>query len=177
MSVPLPDKSDWVVVGQIGAPFGIKGWNHLRSFTRPIEQLFEYHPWYIKEKEGWVAFECEEWRRQGEGCVAKLEGIEDRDRAAMFSQKMIAIQASQRMVLGKNEFYWSDLEGLAVQLATGKNWGHVRYLYENAGVDTMVIEHAGKEYHVPFIFQDTVLAVDFEAGRLILNWLFDYPEG
>lgn len=176
---PLQPKesADWVVVGQIGAPYGVKGWNHARAFTNPVDSLLTYNPWFVKQKDGWVQVECETGRRHGEGLVIKLKGIEDRDQAATLTQANIAIKRSQRESLPENVFYWTDLEGLSVELTTGESWGQVRYLYDNAGTDVMIIDHDGKEYHVPFIMNDTVVKVDLAARQIVIDWSFDYPEG
>lgn len=180
MRVPLPrhkTEADWIIVGQIGAPYGIKGWNHIRSFTRPLERLFDYSPWYLQQKDGWDRVTPEESRRQGEGWVVKLEGIVDRDRAALLTQKWIAIHRDQREAVSEAVFYWADLEGLMVERETGEKLGRVKYLYENTGIDVMLIEHEGKEYHIPFIMHDTVLKVDQEKGCIIVDWVIEHPEG
>lgn len=171
--------ADWIVIGQIGAPFGVKGWSHVRSFARPAEGLFEYQPWHVQDRatSERQPLDIEEWRSQGKGFVVKLRGIDDRDGAAALVQKWIMIRTEQRAVLEVNEFYWNELEGLAVQLLSGQWWGRIEYLYENVGTDVMVIRHEGKEYQVPFIFHDTVVEVDRAAGKVVLDWSFDYPEG
>jgi 16S rRNA processing protein RimM len=173
MRVPLRQPktdSDWIIVGQVGAPYGVKGWNHIRSFTRPQESLFKYSPWYIQERDAWKEIACEESRRQGEGWVVKLLGVEDRDQAALYTQRLIAVRREQRKAIPQDEFYWSDLEGLAIETSSGEKLGCVKHLYENAGVDVMLVEYQGKEYHVPFIMHDTVLKVDLEAGVIVVDW-------
>ena len=43
MSVQHP-----VIVGAIGAPFGVHGWVRVKSFTAPATNLLDYRPWYIR---------------------------------------------------------------------------------------------------------------------------------
>lgn len=172
--LPPKEAADLIIVGQIGAPYGVKGWSHIQSFTSPVESILTYHPWYIKHKDGWVLVENEVGRRHGESVVVKLKGVEDRDRAAMFTQSKIAVKRSQLAVLPKDVFYWTDLEGLSVKLTSGESWGHIRHLYQNAGTDIMLIDHEGKEYHIPFIMHDTVVKVDFDLRQVIVDWDFAY---
>lgn len=175
---PLPrHKTDWIIVGQVGAAYGVRGWNHIRSFTRPLERLFDYSPWYLQQKEGWEQVTCEESRRQGEGWVLRLAGVADRDKAALLTQKWIAIHRDQCEAVPESVFYWADLEGLMVERETGEKLGQIKYLYENTGIDVMLIEHEGKEYHIPFIMGDTVLKVDLEKGHIIVDWVLEHPEG
>ena len=39
---------EWVELGRIGAPYGIKGWVHVESYTDPPEGLLEYRLWVLK---------------------------------------------------------------------------------------------------------------------------------
>lgn len=170
----LPKEADeLVIIGQIGAPFGIKGWNHVQSFTRPIEGLLTYRPWYVKNKEGWVVMECEKGERQDNRVVVKVKGVDDRDKAALLTQCKIAVKRSQMAELPEDTFYWSDLQGMSVELESGKSIGKIRHLYDNAGTDIMLIENEGKEYHIPFIMHDTVIKVDVDSRRVIIDWDFD----
>ena len=87
--------------------------------------------------------------------------------------RFIGIKEKRRL---RTFFYWADLEGLAV-INSGEMVGRVKYLYENAGIDIMLIEHQGKEYHIPFLMQDTVLQVDLENREIVIDWAFEHPEG
>ena len=42
--------SDKVIVGKIGAPYGVKGWVKINSYTETPEGIFEYAPWFIGEE-------------------------------------------------------------------------------------------------------------------------------
>ena len=38
---------DWLELGRIGSPYGIKGWVHVQSFTDPPERLLKYRDWTL----------------------------------------------------------------------------------------------------------------------------------
>ena len=40
---------DVVIVGRIGAAYGVRGWVHVSSFTEPPENLLSYSPWLINQ--------------------------------------------------------------------------------------------------------------------------------
>ena len=44
----MKDQHSIVVVGKLGAAYGIKGWLKLHSFTEVSEDIFKYNPWYIQ---------------------------------------------------------------------------------------------------------------------------------
>jgi 16S rRNA processing protein RimM len=166
-----PPLESLIIVGRIGAPYGVRGWNHLQSFTKPLENILQHKHWHLKQKDQWVLHEIAAGRKQGDALVVQLQGNDDRDKAALFTQCHVAILRSALPAPSKNEFYWADLEGLAVQDPEGKSLGTLLTLYENAGSDIMIIKDGDKEQHVPFVMNDTVLKVDLEAKIIVVDWL------
>lgn len=155
----------------MGAPFGVRGWNHLCSFTQPIENLLTYKCWYLKKQEEWVAYKVLAARRHGAGLVAQLEGNTEREVAATLSLCPIAVERGAFPLLSQDTYYWTDLEGLAVQTRAGAVCGQVAYLYENAGMQVMVVRQGTREFHVPFFMHETIVHVDLEAGCIVVDWI------
>ncbi|MBI2792642.1 MAG: ribosome maturation factor RimM [Gammaproteobacteria bacterium] len=159
-----------VIVGKIGAPFGIQGWQHIHSYTNPVDNILQYENWYVRVKDEWLALSLIEGRKHGQGIVAHLSEIDNPETASLFTNCEIAIERDALATLPENEFYWTDLEGLAVQTQEGESLGHVLYLYENAQTDVMVVKNQQKERHIPFVMHDTVLSVDFAQEQIIVDW-------
>jgi 16S rRNA processing protein RimM len=109
-------------------------------------------------------------RKHGASIVAQLKGNDGRDQAALFSQCKIALLRSQLPALAPNEFYWVDLEGLAVHTLEGKPLGFVASLYNSAGVDVMIVTQENKEQHIPFLMDDTVVKVDMQEKVILVDW-------
>ena len=42
----------WVELGRIGAPFGVKGWMHVDSYTDPPDGLLGYPQWVLRVGSG-----------------------------------------------------------------------------------------------------------------------------
>ncbi|MCS5712433.1 ribosome maturation factor RimM [Candidatus Berkiella aquae] len=164
-----------VVIGRLGAPFGVQGWQHVQSFTEPHDNVLNYETLYVQQKDQWVAFRLEEGRRHGQGVVVRLHDVTDCDVAAKLTQCHIAVPRDELPALPADEFYWTDLENLLVVNAQGETLGHIQYLYENAGTDVMVIKNQDKEQQVPFLLHDTVIAVDLEKKQVIVDW--EMPAG
>ena len=169
---PKDSDDPFIIVGQLGAPYGVKGWNHLRSFTNPVANILEYRQWFVQQKNEWVVFELVDGRLHGQSIAVHLKGIDDRDKAALLSQCHVALHRSQLPQLGSEQFYWSDLEGMTVKSLEGEELGIVDYLYENAGVDVMVVKKEQQEQHIPFLLNDTVLKVDMDHKILLVDWKF-----
>lgn len=159
-----------VVIGRLGAPFGVQGWHHVQSFTEPQDNVLRYKMLYVQQKDEWIPFRLEEGRQHGQGVVVKLHGITDCDVAAKFTQSHIAVPRSELPALPADEFYWADLENLTVVDTQGETLGQIQFLYENAGTDVMVIKNHGKELQIPFLLHDTVLEVNITNKQVIVDW-------
>jgi 16S rRNA processing protein RimM len=170
---------DWLELGRIGGPYGIKGWVHVQSFTSPPEKLLKYRTWTLTRGRAdsaapdlstVPAHKVLECRMQGTGVVARLEGIEDRDKAALLQGSAISVARSEMPKLRRREFYQADLIGLSVANLEGAELGAVTHFVETAGGDVMVVKApSGQEHWVPAT--KTYLAkVDLDAGKVVVDW-------
>jgi 16S rRNA processing protein RimM len=162
MAMALKDSLE---LGRIGAPYGIKGWVHVQSFTNPPEKLLKYRSWSLKDS----AFEVVEGRLQGNGLVARLEGIEDRDKAALLQGSIITVARSLLPKLRKREFYQADLIGLGVTNLEGVALGEVSHFVETPGGDVMIVRKGGQEHWVPAT-KEHLSKVDLAAGMVVVDW-------
>ena len=106
----------WVELGRIGAPFGLAGWVHVSSFTEPLEALLEYREWMLRRGDDErKRHRLIEGRVQGERLVARLEGIEDRDGAALLTGAWVEVERAELPPTGDREYYRADLIGLEVE--------------------------------------------------------------
>lgn len=70
-----------IVVGVVQAPFGVRGWVKIRSYTDPVDNIFRYSSWILA---GERKIPIREGRYQGGALVGRLDGVDDRDVAAAF---------------------------------------------------------------------------------------------
>ncbi len=158
-------------MGHITGPFGVKGWVKLQPLTEP-KSLVDYPVWWIGGETGWQEVQVERVEVQGQAIAAKLSGCDDREQAALFRGREVAVARSEFPAAGENEFYWADLVGLKVVNAQGEDLGSVARVFETGANDVLVVEGA-RERLIPFIEQ-VVREVDL-AGRLIrVDWDADF---
>jgi 16S rRNA processing protein RimM len=165
----MTDTTEYVIIGKVGAPYGIKGWVKITSFTMPIANVLSYDPWYIQEGQAWQPTKITGGREHGKGIVAKLAGLENPEQARLWTGKEIAIKRSQLPVLEKHEYYWSDLAGLTVINQTGDVLGKVIYLMETGSNDVLVIK-GDKEYGIPYLFGEVIIDVDLTKKVMHVKW-------
>ncbi len=163
------------MVGRLGAPYGVRGWLHVQSFTSPPENLLDYRPWMLRQgKNAWTSAPLAECRVHKKGYVAKFDGVDERDGAAALTGSLIGVERGALPPTAADEFYWRDLEGCAVDTTAGDPLGEITALMETGAHDVLVIRHAdGEEILVPFA-DEYVMDVDLEARRVVVDWQADW---
>jgi 16S rRNA processing protein RimM len=108
----------------------------------------------------------------GDGVVAQLAGVEDREAAAALIGAEIEVD---RATLGtaSGEFYWVDLEGMEVQTGSGISLGFVDQLFETGANDVMIVVGASRRL-IPFLYGSVVKAVDREQRVITVDWDPDF---
>jgi 16S rRNA processing protein RimM len=166
------DRDDKLIVGRFGAPFGVKGWIKVNSFTDPISNILEYDPWYLHTRSGYKAVTLEDGHIHGKTIVVKLPQCNDRDIAKTFTHVTIAIDRNQLPELKAGEFYWDDLIGLEVFNQDNVNFGIVKELLATGANDVLVVT-GDRERLIPYIKQ-VILQVDLKNKKIVVNWDKDF---
>jgi 16S rRNA processing protein RimM len=159
----------WVLVGRIVGLSGVRGEVKLESYTEPKAQIFRYQPWLLKSASGQSEISGCRGRAQGKGIVATLPEIGDRDQAARFVGSEIWVRRSALPRSKRGEYYWADLEGLEVVTVEGVMLGKVSHLVATGANDVLVVS-GERERLIPFVLDDYVKQVDFDAGRITVDW-------
>ena len=163
---------EWVELGRIGSPYGVLGWVHIQSFTDPPEGVLDYRIWDLRLGPGSQAsHRLVEGRLQGRGVVARLEGVADRDAAALLRGALIEVRRSALPPPGKGEYYRTDLIGFVVRNQDGVELGKLDHFVDGTASPMMVVVGA-EEYWIPAIPQ-YLRKVDLEGRSLSVDWPAD----
>ena len=173
MAVERDSQDALLVMGRIVAPYGVKGWVRVVTFTETAENLLAYSPWYLMLNGHWQEAEVQEGKLHGKGLVVRLAGCEDRDAAAGFSGKDIGVYRSQLPTPEADEYYWSDLIGLTVINQENIILGQIEYLLETGANDVMVVTGKGERL-IPLVFKEIVLEVNLAQRWLRVAWDVDF---
>ncbi|MEW6313893.1 MAG: ribosome maturation factor RimM [Pseudomonadota bacterium] len=168
-----------IVMGRVAAPFGVKGWIKVQAYTEVLDSLCDYPVWWLGREgataDAWREVPLAECAVHGQALVARLEGCNDRDAAAMLRGLQIAVPRAQLPPSGKDEFYWADLIGLAVVNRRNEQFGTVAELFETGANDVLVVRGGpdGRERLIPFV-ASVIDKVDLAARRITVDWEADY---
>jgi 16S rRNA processing protein RimM len=166
-------KQQAIHVGKISGVFGIKGWVKVFSFTDFRENILNYSPWLLKKDDETKRVAVIDGNLQGKTVVAQLDGVNDRDQAASLMGWDIFITPEQLPKAAKDEYYWSDLIGLHVETNLGIQLGVIEGLLETGANDVLIVK-GERERVIPFLQGSTILTIDLNVGKMIVDWDPDF---
>lgn len=163
-----------ILIGRIVGLHGVAGDVKIESFTDPRMQIFRYQPWTLVSAGGDREIAGCRGREQGKGIVASIAEVKDRDQAAGLLGSEIKVRRSVLPAPKPGEYYWADLEGLEVLTIEGTVLGRVSHLIATGANDVMVVRDGERERLLPFVAGQYVRQVDFELGRITVDWDPDF---
>jgi 16S rRNA processing protein RimM len=180
---PQPDwNATHVVMGRLGAPYGIKGWVKLISFTDPVDNLLDYAEFWIVEEgltgKALRAIEIDEARPQGEGLVGHIKGCDEREATRLYTGLDLLVPKSALPELDAG-YYWHELEGLRVVNLAGEDLGVVDHLLATGANDVLVVRGDAQsvdqlERLLPYVEGQVVKEVDRDARCIRVAWGKDW---
>ncbi|WAJ71237.1 ribosome maturation factor RimM [Catenovulum adriaticum] len=169
-----------IVVGRLGAVYGIKGWLKVSSFTDEPESIFSYSPWSVGRDKLWQEVNIVEWRRHNKGLIVKLENVDVREKAQLLTGMDICVSPEQFPDLSEDEYYWRDLVGLSVVNLNGYNMGVVKSLLETGSNDVLVVKgntndaFSISERLIPLIEDQVIKSIDTDTKLITVDWEADF---
>ena len=157
-----------VVLGRIGAPFGVQGWLKVQSYTDPVEGIVKYPVWELTRDGSLGRKAVLDWKRAGAAVAVRLEGVESREAAQALTGAEVCVERAELPPTAPGEHYWHDLIGLEAFGLQGEPLGRVAEILELPAHPVLVLE-GDRERLVPLV-PERLGGVDIDAGRLTLDW-------
>lgn len=170
------NKENQIVLGKVGAVYGIKGWLKIHSFTEETDAILDYFPWSLKLGNKTQTVEITDWRKHNKGLIVKVGNINDRDEAQTLVGSEILTSENSLPDLPEGEFYWRDLIGMSVITNQGYDLGVVSDMMETGANDVLVVKanlndgFNKKERLIPYLFEEVVESVSIENKQICVDW-------
>ena len=164
----MDEKNELVVMGRVVAPYGVFGWLKIVPDTEEFDSLLDYKTWWIGKDSDWRELKVESAKIHNDVLVVKLQSIDDRDAAVACKGKQIAVPRASLPKLKSEEYYWSDLTGLAVKNQQNVDFGKITDVFAT-GANDVIVATGDKERLIPYIAQ-VILEVDLEAKTILVDW-------
>ena len=153
-----------VAVGRVGKAHGIRGDAFVEPWTDAPEERFQSGSRLSTEPADRGPLTVESARDHSGKLVVHFEGVDDRNAIEALRGTVLLVPAAARPVIeDPDEFYDTDLIGLAVRTVAGRQLGPVTDVLHSPAGSLLAIDVGGREVLVPFR-TEFVPTVDLATG-------------
>jgi 16S rRNA processing protein RimM len=167
--VPAPRSGDGELIacGRIGRAHGVKGEVVVDPWTDAPDERFVPD---ARFETATGSLTVRAAREHSGRWVVDFAGVEDRTAAEALRGVVLSVPASARPARSDpDEYYDTDLIGLAVRTVGGDDVGVVTEVLHGPGADTLLVRtDAGGEQLIPFV-RAIVPTVDVSAGTIVVD--------
>ncbi|MGL4731621.1 MAG: ribosome maturation factor RimM [Clostridium sp.] len=155
---------EFMSIGQITKPHGVRGEVKVFSLTDSLEEFTTLEKVYIDDEERKIT-SC---KLQSDRAILKIEGIESMNDAEKYRNKYIKIHRDDARELEEDAYYIADLIDCKVIDTEGKELGKVYDVLETGSNDVYWVKGGEKEVLVPAL-KEIVVNVDIEKSEIIIK--------
>ncbi|HEX2895312.1 MAG TPA: ribosome maturation factor RimM [Marmoricola sp.] len=165
---------DYLVVGRIGKPHGLRGEVSVEPRTDEPERRFAIGARLGAERRRpgsheAAAFTVAGSRWHSGRLLVTFEEISDRDAAEAARGTLLVVPVDpDESPEDPEEFYDHQLVGLSVVLTTGESVGELTEIVHGTAQDLLVVAHDDREVLVPFV-AELVPEVDVAGRRIVVD--------
>lgn len=171
---------DAVEVGRILGAWGVKGGLRVLPYAGSPQALFASRRWFLRAPESAAParaalpslLKVTQAREHGDGIVATVQDIDDRDAAEALRGARIFVSRASFPTPEPGEWYWVDLIGLDVVNRDGLRLGAVAGLMDlgpHAVLQVRPLAPRQRQVLIPFV-DAYVDEVDLPGRRIRVDW-------
>jgi 16S rRNA processing protein RimM len=171
---PDVSEQEWVSLGAISRPHGVRGELRVHLFNADSELLTTLSRVHLRDAQGKVtAFAVRSARRAPKTWLLALDGITTPEAAEALRDHEVCISRDEMPAPAEDEFYLRDAVGLPV-VRGGEKVGEVLEVMLYPSMECLRCRFADGIREVP-VMRPWVEGVDIEAGEVRVGDLDDLP--
>ncbi|MEI6513117.1 MAG: ribosome maturation factor RimM [bacterium] len=157
---------DWLLIGIVGAPVGLKGEVKIHSETDFPERFEPGQRVFLRLKQDSIPQErlIESARWYKGSVIIRFQGDQRIEDIEVYRFAEVLVPASERMELEEGQYYVSDLIGIDVYLDNGQHIGKIDDVLQHSANDVYVV---GKIL-IPAV-RSFILEVDMQGKRMVVK--------
>ncbi len=160
--------SEYLMIGEITKPQGVRGEVKVRPCTCDAERFEGLETVYIEKDGGYAPLNIHVNRLGADAVFMNVEGVSDRDAAEKLRGTLLYIDRAHAVQLDEDTNFITDLYGLRGVVDDGRDLGKLTDVMQPGGNDVYVFRGALGEVLVPAL-KSVVLKVDLQAGEMLLD--------
>ena len=163
--------NDLLLIGEIVAPFGMRGQVKVRSYTDHIDHLRRRIRFVYLSPE-WQQVPLKHVVEHKPGMlVVTLSGVTKREQAEELRGTEVAIREEEAAPLDEDEYFIHQLYGLTVVNEAGDTLGTVREVMETGANEVLVVQREGQADALIPMIRDVVQELDVPNNRIVIRLL------
>ncbi|MBI1200604.1 MAG: 16S rRNA processing protein RimM [Phenylobacterium sp.] len=161
-----PEGDGLILVGRVAGAFGVRGEVRITTYTADALALLDYRD--LKGEDGRPALTLVSGRAAKGGIVVRAAEVETREQAEVLRGLRLYIPRDVLPEPDEDEFYITDLIGLAVVSPQGEALGRVKNVQDFGAGDLLEIapEDGGASWYLPFT-REAVPEVRIAEGEVV----------
>jgi 16S rRNA processing protein RimM len=167
--VPPEKVNEFIVIGQITKPHGVRGEMRVKPYTDVPERFSWLEQVYVGENDP-RPMAIEQARVHQGMILLKLTAVNDRTAAEALRGEWLQVPEDEALPLEEGEYFLFQLEGLTVQTTDGETLGILTRVIETGANNVFVVQGGEGELLLPDI-EDVIQEIDFENGRMFVTLL------
>jgi 16S rRNA processing protein RimM len=159
-----------IAVGRLTKPHGLRGEVVFLPYVYDVELLPDLVHQQVFLQQGQAPVQTAtifEWRVVHKRVLVQLHGCKDLTTAEAFRGYEVFIPRSWFAPLPEGEYYWFEIEGLAVYADDGRYLGTVVELIYTGSNDVYVVRHGSHETLIPAL-RNVIRSIDLARGAIHL---------
>src|SRR5436190_7185563 len=163
----MSDPSGLIRVGRVAGAFGVKGELRITTYTEAPLALRSYGA--LLDQQGAVCLELTSAREAKGGLIVRAKGVDSKEAADALRGLVLHVDRAALPAPDEDEFYLTDLIGLAAVAPDGSALGKVRSVQNFGAGDLLEIQPlAGATWYAPFT-RAVVPEVDIPGGKVVID--------
>ena len=156
---------DLIQVGRVAGAFGVRGEVRITSFTAEPLALVDYKT--LVREDGSAGLTLTSGRPVKGGVIVRAKEVETREQAEALRGLKLYIPRDRLPAPEEDEFYVTDLIGLAIETADGEPLGRVKAVQDFGAGDLLEVQPPeGASWYLPFT-REAVPEVRIGEGKVI----------
>jgi 16S rRNA processing protein RimM len=171
MAQQPPSSDEYLLIGEVVAPFGIRGQVKVKSYTDRVDHLRRrIRTVYLGPQR--QAYPLKGVIEHKPGLlILTLGGVTKREESEALRGSEVAILEREAAPLEEGEYFIHQLYGLTVVTEAGEEIGKVREVLETGANEVLVVTRPGQPDGLIPMIHDIVQELDIAGGRVVVRLL------
>lgn len=159
---------DFVRIGIIAKPQGIRGEIKINSLTEQLERFLDLKEVFLEDKGQYVKYNVKGTRLAGECAFLFLEKIYSRDDAEKLRGKYVCVDRANAIVLPEGRYFIFDIIGCDCVTLSGESLGEIVDVLQPGANDVYVVKGEKGEILIPAV-KAFVLDINVKTKKVTVN--------